>query len=111
MENSYTQWEVEGKSNAYVAELKHLSYLTTLDVQIPDAKLFPKDIVFDNLMKYRIFVGDVWSWEENRETNKTLKLNEFNTSLHLVEGISKLLREPKIYTCMTCVALLIFFPN
>ena len=92
MENSYTQWEVEGKSNAYVAELKHLSYLTTLDVQIPDAKLFPKDIVFDNLMKYRIFVGDVWSWEENCETNKTLNLNEFNTSLHLVEGISKLLK-------------------
>ena len=43
MENSFTQWEGEGKSNACLAELKHLSHLTSLDIQIPDAKLLPKD--------------------------------------------------------------------
>ncbi|KAJ9682458.1 hypothetical protein PVL29_018388 [Vitis rotundifolia] len=92
MENSFTQWEGEGKSNACLAELKHLSHLTSLEIQIPDAKLLPKDIVFDNLERYRISVGDVWIWKENYKTNRTLKLNEFDTSLHLVDGISKLLK-------------------
>ncbi|XP_059598504.1 probable disease resistance protein At4g27220 isoform X2 [Vitis vinifera] len=92
MENSFTQWEGEGKSNACLAELKHLSHLTFLDIQIPDAKLLPKDIVFENLVRYRILVGDVWSWEEIFEANSTLKLNKFDTSLHLVDGISKLLK-------------------
>ncbi|XP_034707060.1 probable disease resistance protein At4g27220 [Vitis riparia] len=92
MENSFTQWEGEGKSNVCLAELKHLSHLTALDIQIPDAKLLPKDMVFDNLMRYRIFVGDIWSWREIFETNKTLKLNKFDTSLHLVHGIIKLLK-------------------
>ncbi|XP_034707052.1 probable disease resistance protein At4g27220 [Vitis riparia] len=32
MENSFTQWEGEGKSNACLAELKHLSHLTSLDI-------------------------------------------------------------------------------
>ncbi|RVW70660.1 putative disease resistance protein [Vitis vinifera] len=92
MANSFTQWEGEGKSNACLAELKHLSHLTSLDIQIRDAKLLPKDIVFDTLVRYRIFVGDVWRWRENFETNKTLKLNKFDTSLHLVHGIIKLLK-------------------
>eukprot|EP00261_Vitis_vinifera_P039383 XP_019080626.1 PREDICTED: probable disease resistance protein At4g27220 isoform X5 [Vitis vinifera] len=92
MANSFTQWEGEAKSNACLAELKHLSHLTSLDIQIRDAKLLPKDIVFDNLVRYRIFVGDVWRWRENFETNKTLKLNKFDTSLHLVHGIIKLLK-------------------
>ncbi|CBI22343.3 unnamed protein product, partial [Vitis vinifera] len=92
MANSFTQWEGEGKSNACLAELKHLSHLTSLDIQIPDAKLLPKDIVFDTLVRYRIFVGDVWSWGGIFEANNTLKLNKFDTSLHLVDGISKLLK-------------------
>nr|CAN65562.1 hypothetical protein VITISV_009359 [Vitis vinifera] len=92
MENSFTQWEGEGKSNACLAELKHLSHLTSLDIQIPDAKLLPKDIVFENLVRYRIFVGNVWSWKEIFKANSTLKLNKFDTSLHLVDGISKLLK-------------------
>ncbi|XP_034707061.1 disease resistance protein RPS2-like [Vitis riparia] len=92
MANSFTQWEGEGKSNACLAELKHLSHLTSLDIQIRDAKLLPKDIVFDTLVRYRIFVGDVWSWGGIFEANNTLKLNKFDTSLHLVDGINKLLK-------------------
>ncbi|RVX05606.1 Origin of replication complex subunit 1 [Vitis vinifera] len=83
MENNFTQWDGEGKSNACLAELKHLSHLTSLDVQIPDAKLLPKDLVFDNLVRYRIFVGDVWSWEEIFEANSTLKLNKWGGFLKL----------------------------
>ena len=46
MGNSFTQWEVEGKTstttNASFAELKHLSRLASLDMQLLDAKLMPK---------------------------------------------------------------------
>uniref|UniRef100_A0A2N9GY71 AAA+ ATPase domain-containing protein n=1 Tax=Fagus sylvatica TaxID=28930 RepID=A0A2N9GY71_FAGSY len=44
--NSFTQWEVEGLNNerASLAELKHLSQLTTLELHIPDAKILPKDL-------------------------------------------------------------------
>ena len=83
---------MERKSNACLTELKHLSHLTALDIQIPDTKLLPKDIVFENLVRYRIFVGNVWSWKEIFKANSTLKLNKFDTSLHLVDGISKLLK-------------------
>ena len=93
MENSFTQWEVEGKDNASLAELKHLSNLTSLDIQIPEAKLLPEDIVFDKLVRFKIFVGDVWRWEKSYKTDKTLKLDKFDTSLlHVVDGISKLLK-------------------
>ena len=93
MENSFTQWDMEGKSNACLAELKHLTHLTSLDIQIPDGKLLPKDFVFDNLVRYKIFVGDDWNWEENYKTNTTLKLKELDsTSLHLADGIKQLLK-------------------
>ncbi|RVW23748.1 putative disease resistance protein [Vitis vinifera] len=68
MANSFTQWEGEGKSNACLAELKHLSHLTSLDIQNTRCQVAAKDIVFDTL------------------------LNKFDTSLHLVDGISKLLK-------------------
>ena len=43
MGNSFTQWEMEGKSHACLAELNHLTLLTSLDIQILDAKLLPED--------------------------------------------------------------------
>ena len=93
MGNSFAHWETEGKSNACLAELNHLTLLTSLDIQIPDAKLLPEDRVFDNLVRYKIFIGDVWLWEENYNTDRILKLSKFDTSLlHVVDGMSKLLK-------------------
>ena len=43
MGNSFTQWEMEGKSNACLFELNNLTLLTSLDIQIPDVKLLPED--------------------------------------------------------------------
>ena len=72
---------MEGKSNACLVEWKHLSYLTSLDIQILDAKLLPKDVVlFNNLVRYRIFVGYVGRRKENVETDKMLRLNNFDTA-------------------------------
>ena len=93
MGNSFTQWEMEGKSNACLSELNNLTLLTSLDIQIPDAKLLPEDTVFDNLVRFKIFVGDVWRWEKRYKTDKMLKLNKLDTSLlHAMDGTSKLLK-------------------
>ncbi|XP_010660252.1 probable disease resistance protein At4g27220 [Vitis vinifera] len=89
MISSFTKWVVEGESNACLSELNHLSYLTNLSIEIPDAKLLPKDILFENLTSYVILIGD----DDRQEfrTKRTLKLQSVNRSLHLGDGISKLL--------------------
>ncbi|KAL6323851.1 hypothetical protein AAG906_005847 [Vitis piasezkii] len=89
MISSFTKWVVEGESNACLSELNHLSYLTNLSIEIPDAKLLPKDILFENLTSYVILIGD----DDRREfrTRRALKLQSVNRSLHLGDGISKLL--------------------
>ncbi|KAF3944245.1 hypothetical protein CMV_029267 [Castanea mollissima] len=90
--NSFTQWDVEGLNNerASLAELKHLSRLTTLEVHIPDANMLPKDLLFEKLQRYKIFVGDVWDWSDEHENSRALKL-KLNTSFHLERGIKMLL--------------------
>ena len=90
--NSFTQWDVEGLNNerASLAELKHLSRLTTLEVHIPDANMLPKDLLFEKLQRYKIFVGDVWDWSDKHENSRALKL-KLNTSFHLERGIKMLL--------------------
>uniref|UniRef100_A0A2N9E5K4 Uncharacterized protein n=1 Tax=Fagus sylvatica TaxID=28930 RepID=A0A2N9E5K4_FAGSY len=90
--NSFTQWEVEGLNNerASLAELKHLSQLTTLEVHIPDANILPKDLIFEKLKRYKIFIGDVWDWSDKHENSRALKL-KLNTSFQLESGIKLLL--------------------
>ncbi|XP_021281813.1 uncharacterized protein LOC110414744 isoform X3 [Herrania umbratica] len=78
MGNSFVQWEVEGhanqRSNASLAELKSLSRLTTLEVHIPDAKIMPRDLFFEKLERYNIFLGDKWNWFDTNEYSRTLNL-------------------------------------
>ena len=104
MGNSFTQWEMEGKSNACLFELNNLTLLTSLDIQIPDVKLLPEDRVFDNLVRFKIFVGDVWRWEKRYKTGKMLKLNKLDASLlHAMDGMSKLLkRSEDLHLCELC---------
>ncbi|KAM3749123.1 hypothetical protein ACB098_05G158900 [Castanea mollissima] len=89
--NSFTQWEVEGLNNerASLAELKHLSRLRTLEVHIPDASMMPKDLLFEKLRRYKIFIGDVWDWSDKHENSRVLKL-KLNTCNQLESGIKML---------------------
>ena len=88
---SNSQWAaVEGdhsNANACLSDLNHLSSLTTLSIIIPDAKLLPKGILFDNLIRYAILIGDSWAFK----TNKALKLHKVNRGLDFGDGIIKLL--------------------
>ncbi|KAK4596163.1 hypothetical protein RGQ29_014280 [Quercus rubra] len=89
--NSFTQWDVEGLNNerASLAELKHLSRLSTLEVHIPDANMMPKDLLFQKLRRYKIFIGDVWDWSDKHENSRVLKL-KLNTCNQLESGIEML---------------------
>ncbi|KAL4605324.1 hypothetical protein ACB092_09G020400 [Castanea dentata] len=86
--NSFTQWEVEGLNNerASLAELKHLSRLSTLEVHIPDANMMPKDLLFEKLTRYKIFIGDVWDWSDKHENSRVLKL-KLNTCNQLEKDL------------------------
>ncbi|KAE8010112.1 hypothetical protein FH972_006505 [Carpinus fangiana] len=91
MGNSFVQWEVEGLNNASLAELKHLSHLSTLNIHIPNASNLPKDLLFEKLQRYVIFVGDKWDWSDGQEeASTTLKLKLY-TSFQLEGGIKMLL--------------------
>ncbi|KAL4609891.1 hypothetical protein ACB092_08G013900 [Castanea dentata] len=76
--NSFKQWNVEGingeTSNVCLAELNHLSHLTTLHVHIPNTKVLPDDLLFARLNNYKICIGDAWSWLDEHESSRTLKL-------------------------------------
>ncbi|KAB1202366.1 hypothetical protein CJ030_MR8G007350 [Morella rubra] len=96
MGNSFVQWEAEGpnnngRQNASLAELKHLSRLKTLEIHIPDASVLPRDLKFENLERYEIVVGDVWDWSDKRETSRTLKL-KLKTSIQAEEEVQKVLK-------------------
>ncbi|EOY10238.1 NB-ARC domain-containing disease resistance protein, putative [Theobroma cacao] len=112
MGNSFVQWETEGhtqRSNASLAEFKALSCLTALDVHIPNAKIIPRDLFFEKLQRYKIFIGEAWDWDGQIEYS-TLKL-QLNTSIrYLNYGLKMLLNKVEhlhLYE-MTGVKILLF---
>ncbi|KAL5844625.1 hypothetical protein ACOSQ4_010583 [Xanthoceras sorbifolium] len=90
MGNSFVQWDVEGRSNSSLAELKQLSRLTALDIHVLDAQLIPQDLSFEKLERYRIFVGDVWDWSSKHETSTVMKL-KLSSSIYLSNEVKSLL--------------------
>lgn len=92
MGNSFTQWEIEGQSNASLVELKQLWRLTTLEIHIPDAQVMPQDLLSVELERYRICVGDVWSWSGEHETSRRLKLSALDKCIYLGYGMQMLLK-------------------
>ena len=90
--NSFTQWELKGVNNerASLAELKHLSLLTTLELNILNANMLPKNLLFKKLKRYKIFIGDVWDQFDKPESSRALKL-KLNSSFELEQGIKMLL--------------------
>ncbi|KAE8675503.1 Detected protein of unknown function [Hibiscus syriacus] len=88
------QW---GQSSATLADLHALSRLSTLEVQIPDAKATPHDFfqVLQKLERYKIFIGEEWKWEwfPRYQYSRTLKLR-LNTCMDDLDlGIKKLLNK------------------
>ncbi|KAH9753083.1 Disease resistance protein [Citrus sinensis] len=98
MGDSFSQWDkVEGGSNASLAELKGLSKLTTLNIQVPDAQILPQDWVSVELQSYKICIGEAWwrIWPVNSETSRLVGLHGLENVSTLLEnyGTKMLLKE------------------
>ena len=93
---SNSQWAVvkgdHSNANACLSDLNNLSCLTTLSITIPYAELLPKDILFDNLTRYAILIGN----SRGFRTNKALKLHKVNRGLDFGDGIIKLLERSEV---------------
>ncbi|XP_061354809.1 uncharacterized protein LOC133299367 [Gastrolobium bilobum] len=96
MGNTSIKWEVENPTkqneNASLAELRELSNLTALELQIREAWILPRDLTFEKLERYKIVIGDVWEWFDIEDvTLKTLKL-KLRSNIHLEHGIKALIK-------------------
>ncbi|KAL4300978.1 hypothetical protein HN51_052376 [Arachis hypogaea] len=96
MGNTSIKWKIENSDiqdeNASLDELRQLSNLTTLELQIQEAWMLPRDLMFHKLERFKIVIGDVWEWDDIADvTLKTLKL-KLGTNIHLEHGIKSLIR-------------------
>ncbi|KAG6646104.1 uncharacterized protein LOC122319131 isoform X2 [Carya illinoinensis] len=98
MQKTEVQWELEGPSNegknASLAELKKLSHLTTLEIDIPNANNLPANLFSGKLERYKIRIGNeifdpVFTWKA--AFSRVLKLN-LKMSFQLDFGIKMLLK-------------------
>ncbi|KAL6332979.1 hypothetical protein AAG906_019994 [Vitis piasezkii] len=98
------EWEAEGfnrgeRINACLSELKHLSGLRTLEVQVSNPSLFPEDdVLFENLnlTRYSIVLGYDWQIPDDKyKASRRLILQGF-TSLCVVKCFSKLLKRSQV---------------
>ncbi|KDO61288.1 hypothetical protein CISIN_1g043214mg [Citrus sinensis] len=87
---TFVEWEIEGlnnvRSKASLHELKQLSYLTNLEIQIQDANVLPKGLLSKKLKRYKIFIGDEWNWSDQLQNSRILKL-KLNNSTWLKDDV------------------------
>ncbi|GLT36286.1 hypothetical protein SLA2020_106750 [Shorea laevis] len=95
MGNSFDRWEYgehENQQNASLAELKHLKKLTALEICIHDAEIIPKDLSFEELKRYKIFIGDAWNKLDSfPESSRILKL-QLGAPINFDSSIKQLLK-------------------
>lgn len=95
MLNSFVQWGFEGqnisRNQATLSEFRNLSRLNTLEMHVPDVNFFPKDVLFENLVRFKIFIGMDVSQVISYSYPKTLRL-ALHQGLSLHSGIYKLLK-------------------
>ncbi|CAJ2639486.1 unnamed protein product [Trifolium pratense] len=98
MGNTFVNWgdasSTAQNKNASISELRKLPKLTTLELQIRETWMLPRDLqtVFEKLERYKIAIGDVWEWSDIVDgTSKTLML-KLGTNIHLEHGIKALIK-------------------
>ncbi|XP_054780673.1 probable disease resistance protein At4g27220 isoform X1 [Prosopis cineraria] len=91
--NASIKWEAKSSTkrnkNASLVELKHLTSLITLHIQV-ETWILVRDIVFDKLERYKIVIGDKWEWQNDNNTSRLLKL-KLDTPSQLEHGIKTLM--------------------
>lgn len=92
------KWEEENSpkqnKNASLAELRQLSNLTVLELQIPEIWVLPRDLklMFEKLKKFKIVIGKVWEWVQMEKGNLNTLMLKLGTSIHLEHGIKALIK-------------------
>ncbi|KAM5572920.1 hypothetical protein ABKV19_012800 [Rosa sericea] len=98
LRNVFFKWKAKrGGRNASLLELKDLSQLTALEIYIRDANILPSNLFSSKLVRYQIYIGNVW--EHKYERAKTMAETTLNTlklklapSDELDHGIKTLLK-------------------
>ncbi|KAF2322527.1 hypothetical protein GH714_017537 [Hevea brasiliensis] len=95
---SFGQWELQGlnsSNNASLAELKNLSRLTTLEIDVPDVKMLPKDLFSNKLERYDIVIGKKRYRYDEYLSSRRLRIR-LNTDIHLDHGVDLLLKKAEV---------------
>ncbi|KAF2318302.1 hypothetical protein GH714_004699 [Hevea brasiliensis] len=98
MLKSFGQWELQGlnsSNNASLAELKNLSRLTTLEIDVPDVKMLPKDLFSNKLERYDIVIGKKRYRYDEYLSSRRLRIR-LNTDIHLDHGVDLLLKKAEV---------------
>ncbi|KAJ4717788.1 Disease resistance protein [Melia azedarach] len=87
----FAEWEMEGlnneRRNASLDELKNLSNLTSLEICIKDANTLPRDLLFRNLERYKIMIGNWWEWKvTSAEISRKFQLKFSNADICFNDG-------------------------
>ncbi|KAK3441825.1 hypothetical protein EUGRSUZ_B02105, partial [Eucalyptus grandis] len=99
MEDSFDQWEAEGKArqiNANLTELKNMKKLSTLYIAIPHSANLSRDLPFGNLNKHKIQIGDVWDWSCEHKESRTLQLRLESGNLLREEWVQRCLQRTQV---------------
>ncbi|KAL5160918.1 Disease resistance protein [Glycine soja] len=102
---SFIEVSVEGERNhcqiSFLSELKHLHQLHVVDLSIPCAQFFPKELFFDKLNDYKIEIGNFKTLSDGdfRMPNKyekfkslALELKDDTDNIHSQKGIKLLFK-------------------
>ncbi|KAI4354201.1 hypothetical protein L6164_003091 [Bauhinia variegata] len=100
MRNSLVRWDLEGKTQASLAELSQLHQLTALDIHIPDLNVVDDNLFFDALDYYKITIGDFkmfliegFKMPDKYEASRTLTLElKEGNDIHSQMGIKFLFK-------------------
>ncbi|CAK9153813.1 unnamed protein product [Ilex paraguariensis] len=85
-----------GRNNASLTELKHLSYLRTLEIQVPDVELCPKNFLSKNqinqLIEYKIAIGSRYQWSAVENNSRALELSRCQSIIQEGGGVNMMLK-------------------
>ncbi|KAF3456087.1 hypothetical protein FNV43_RR00730 [Rhamnella rubrinervis] len=108
MEGSFRNWKVEGvvngsENNASLSEIKNLSKLTALFLNIPEANMLSQDLFSTELKRFKITLGTEGYCHEG---SRILELIKFNISRLLKENgfkmlLKRSLRKLELSSCRT----------
>ncbi|KAJ9553683.1 hypothetical protein OSB04_017728 [Centaurea solstitialis] len=109
MMNSFVNWSGEDKdmqgNNPSLSELKMLPCLRSLEVNILDVNLIPKDLLLENLIKFKIYVGSYWLVSLTHRYTRALKLR-VDEGISLPDGLRMLLKQAEYLILEYCPRVL-----